>query len=58
MNKMKTRKLGVVLLALLLAAMAMVPMVGAQNNATDGNLTDHFRINFDQKMLHILWHII
>jgi hypothetical protein len=46
---MKTRKLGVVLLALLLAAMAMVPMVIAQNNTTDGDLTNHFRINFDTK---------
>ena len=49
MNKMKTRKLGVVLLALLLASIAIVPMVSAQNNITDISQTNHFRIDFDTK---------
>ena len=43
---MKTRKLGVVLLALLLAAMAIVPMVSAQNNSTGIN---HLTIHLENK---------
>jgi hypothetical protein len=49
MNKMKTRKLGVVLFALLLAAMAMVPIVSAQYNMNDINSVDHLTINLENK---------
>jgi len=46
---MKTRKLDVVLLALLLAAMAMVPIVSAQNNTTDINSVNHLTIHLENK---------
>jgi hypothetical protein len=54
MENMKIFKWSVVLLALLLAAMAMVPMVSAEDQATNGNNPQLSNLQFDNSQSRIV----